>query len=211
MVESEAKQVYCGDYGLHGGGSFFFPDVIGLSRIMDCFSDFRTNPVIPLHHIVGTIIWMPFFGVRSLLAADAIGRRRRMRELFATVKRKMVVSDTTMKRVLKWCQPQWSRQVLLRLVAPFEQLQLLKRALIHGGRPRRVGLIDGSYLGNRFCVCLTLLGRVRLPVMLEPAGEGKEIPVAMYCSKRQTASSARCSTTPTRFSTGRIPPSTMSR
>lgn len=164
--------------GIEQRFAIFFRDVIGLSRIMDCFRDIRTNPVIPLHHIVGTILWMPFFGVRSLLAADGISRRQRMRELFATVKRKMVVSDTTIKRVLRWCRPQWSRQALLRLAAPLDQLQLLKRPLIHGGTPRRIGLIDGSYVGKQLCVCLTLLGRVRLPVMLESAGEGKELPVA---------------------------------
>lgn len=162
----------------------FLKDTLAVSRLTECFREFRTNPDIPLRHIIGTILWMPFLGARSLLGVDRLARTPSVRALFGLTERKMVVSDTTIKRVLKRCSPQWSRTALLRLAAPLERLRMLKRALVHRGTPRRMGLVDGSYLGKQPCVCLTLLGSVRVPVMLEPHSEGKELPVAQRLLRR---------------------------
>lgn len=162
----------------------FLRDTVGVSRLTECFHEFRKKPVIPLHQIIGTILWMPFLRARSLLAADRLARSSRVRRLFGTVKRKMVVSDTTLKRILNRCPSAWSRTALLRLAAPLERLRMLRRALVPRGTPRRMGLVDGTHLGKHPCVCLTLLGAVRLPVMLEPCGEGKELPVAQQMVRR---------------------------
>ena len=52
------------------------------SELIDSFYDIRSNPTIPLSTILWTVFLMPFFGLKSLLAMDALVRTRPYRRLF---------------------------------------------------------------------------------------------------------------------------------
>jgi hypothetical protein len=71
------------------------------------FSDLRRNPSIRLQAILMSLFLMPFFGIPSLLSNDREARTRRYKDLFGC-RRKMVSSDSTFARVLKWLRPQES-------------------------------------------------------------------------------------------------------
>jgi hypothetical protein len=55
---------------------------------------------------------MPFFGIASLLSNDREARAQRYK-LLCGCRRKMVGSDSTFARVLKWLKPQESQAFLV--------------------------------------------------------------------------------------------------
>ena len=70
-------------------------------RIGSCFTDIRHKPQIPLTHIITSIFLMPIVGLRSFLALDNKSRQSPFKKLLGS-KRKMVCSDSTIERVLRW-------------------------------------------------------------------------------------------------------------
>lgn len=79
----------------------------------------------------------------------------------------MVASDSTFARVLKWLYPQQVKQFLLGFLQRFEQRDLLRKRLSPKGRLRRLGILDGSYMGGHWLVTLCLAGKIDYPVMVE--------------------------------------------
>ena len=102
---------------------------------------------------------MPLFGMRSLLSNDREARTSRYKKLFGS-RRKMVASDSTFARVLRWLYPDEVKQFLLGFLARFERRDLLRKRLSPKGRPRRLGILDGSYMGGHWLVTLCLPGKI---------------------------------------------------
>lgn len=130
------------------------------------FTDIRKRPQIRLQAILMSLFAMPLFGRRSLLSNDRHARTSHYKRLFGC-QRKMVASDSTFARVLKWLYPQQLKQFLLGFLQRFERRDLLRKRLSAKGRLRRLGILDGSYMGGHWLVTLCLAGKIDYPVMVE--------------------------------------------
>lgn len=169
--------------------SAFLRRSLRLHRLFGLFRDIRRNPVIPLKNLLGMVFCMPFFAQTTMLGADRDARKKRQRLLFDSEHRrdhvKMVASDTTLQRVMRWLDPQAARQVLIEIARRLDRMGLLSTKLSENSARRRIGIVDGSVLGKFYAVCVTLLGSVRMPLVIEPAGgRGKELPVAQRLVKQ---------------------------
>jgi hypothetical protein len=109
------------------------------------FTDIRKRPQIRLKAILMSLSAMPLLGIRTLLSNDREARTERYKELFG-YRRKMVVSDSTCARVLKWLRPEEGKRFLLGLLPRFERHDLLRKRLSPKGKPRRLGILDGLEL-----------------------------------------------------------------
>jgi len=134
--------------------------------LFEGFTDIRKRPQIRLQAILMSLYTMPLFGRRSLLSNDRQARSSHYKKLFGS-QRKMVASDSTFARVLKWLYPQQVKQFLLGFLAKFEQRDMLRKRLSAKGRLRRLGILDGSYMGGHWLVTLCLAGKIDNPVMVE--------------------------------------------
>lgn len=142
------------------------------------FTDIRKRPVIKLQAILMSLFAMPLFGMRCLLSNDREARTERYKRLFGC-QRKMVASDSTFARVLKWLNPREGIQFLLGFLARFERRDLLRKRLSQEGKLRRLGILDGSYMGGHWLVTLCLAGKIDYPVMVERCeNKGQEQAVA---------------------------------
>jgi hypothetical protein len=129
------------------------------------FTDIRKNPSIRLQTILMSLFLMPFFSLGSLLSNDREARTERYKGLFGC-RRKMVCSDSSFARVLKWLRPQESQRFLLSFLQRFEQHDLLRIRLSPKGPPRRLGILDGSHMGGHWLVSLCLPGVIAYPLMV---------------------------------------------
>ncbi|MCK4513781.1 MAG: hypothetical protein KAU31_00915 [Spirochaetaceae bacterium] len=167
----------------------FLRRTVRLHRLFSLFRDIRRDPVIPLKNLLGMVFCMPFFGQSTMLAADRDARRKRTRSLFDAEHRRdgvqMVASDSTLQRALRWLDPQPARRVLFEIARRLDRMGLLTARLSEHSPRRRLGIVDGSVLGKFYAVCVTLLGTVRVPLLIEPTGgRGKELPVAQRLVKQ---------------------------
>jgi len=155
--------------------------------LFEGFTDIRKNPSIRLQTILMSLFLMPFFGLSSLLSNDREARTERYKGLFGC-RRKMVGSDSTFARVLKWLRPQEAQRFLLSFLPRFEQHDLLRKSLSLKGPPRRLGILDGSYMGGHWLVTLCLPGVIAYPAMVRRCeSRGREQGVArqmMRASRR---------------------------
>ena len=157
----------------------FLSETLEIKRQLHSFYDIRKHPTISLTTILCSVFLMPFFSLKSLLALDSLVRSNRYKKLF-DCKRKMVVSDTTIARVLRWVIPDQPKMLLLNLVSHFDRLGLLEKALEPGSVPRRIGIIDGSVMGGHHHVTFSLHGSINCPVFIEDQQKrGKELPIAL--------------------------------
>ena len=155
----------------------FFRDTVKITRIFDSFRDIRTHPRIRLRDILVSVFLMPYWGVTALLRLDVRLRTPEMLRFFRCPKeKKVVVSDTTIARVLKWLDPQDSRAALLAPIHTFDKENLLTLRLTPKGASRRLGVIDGSQMGDHYLVAALLCGKVNYPILTEPCkGRGHEL------------------------------------
>jgi len=160
----------------------FFRDTIKLSRIFDSFHDIRMHPRIRLKDILLSVFLMPYWGITALLRLDFLLRTPQMLRLFRSApNKKVVVSDTTIARVLKWVDPQDCRAALLTPLTTFDKENLLMRRLTPKGTSRRLGVIDGSQMGDHYLVAALLCGKVNYPVLVEPCkGRGHELKTTQH-------------------------------
>jgi hypothetical protein len=92
----------------------------------------------------------------------------------------MVASDSTFARILRWLNPQEGKQFLLGFLPRFERRDLLRLRLSPKGKLRRLGILDGSYMGGHWLVTLCLPGKINYPVMVERCNsKGQEQAVAL--------------------------------
>lgn len=162
------------------------------SRIVETLSegicDIRKNPAIKLQAIVTSLFLMPFFALTSLLSLDVEARRRRLKTLL-DCQRRMVASDTTFRRVLGWLAPQQINQIPLRLLPRLEQARLLQQTLAPGRPARRIGILDGSFMGGHWLSALCLVGKIVFPALLQPRrSQGDELAASLTLLKRAKAS-----------------------
>jgi len=151
--------------------------------LFEGFSDIRKRPQIRLQAILMSLFTMPLFGRRSLLSNDRQARTSGYKKLFGS-DRKMVASDSTFARVLKWLYPQQVKQFLLGFLQRFEQHDLLRKRLSPKGKLRRLGILDGSFMGSHWLVTLCLAGKIDYPVMVERYHKrGQELPTALKLMK----------------------------
>jgi hypothetical protein len=131
-----------------------------------------------------SLFLMPFFGIASLLSNDQQARTQRYKQLFGC-RRRMVSSDSTFARVLKWLPAQESQAFLLSFLPKFEHHDLLRKRLRSKGPARRLGILDGSYMGGHWLVTLCLPGRINYPLMLRRCqSRGEELQVARQLMKQ---------------------------
>lgn len=147
------------------------------------FIDIRKHPSIRLRTILMSVFLMPFFGIHSLLSNDREARTRDYKGLFGCT-RKMVASDSTFARVLKWLRPKQCQEFLLSFLSTFEKHELLAKSLTVNGPLRRLGILDGSYMGGHWLVSLCLPGLIAYPVMVRRCeSRGDELAVARQMMK----------------------------
>jgi hypothetical protein len=146
--------------------------------LFEGFTDIRKKPQIRLQAILTSLFAMPFFAVASLLSNDREARSERYRKLFGC-RRTMVASDSTFARVLSWVRVEELKEFLQSFLAMLEKRDLLRKSLSVTGRPWRLGILDGSYMGGHWLVALCLAGVVNYPVMVERCvSQGEEQAVA---------------------------------
>ena len=162
--------------------ALFFRDTIKIARIFDSFHDIRMHPRIRLKDILISVFLMPYWGITALLRLDVHLRTPQMLRLFRSPKnKKVVVSDTTITRVLTWLNPQDSRDALLAPLTTLNKEGLLQLRLAPEGHSRRLGVIDGSQMGDHYLVATLLCGKVNYPVLTEPCkGRGHELKTTQY-------------------------------
>ena len=117
--------------------------------------------MIRLQAILLSLFAMPLFGKRSLLSNDRQARTSHYKKLFGC-QRKMVASDSTFARVLRWLYPQQVKRFLLGFLQRFEHHDLLRTRLSPKGKLRRLGIRDGSFMGSHWLVTLCLAGKIDL-------------------------------------------------
>jgi len=146
--------------------------------LFEGFTDIRKKPLIPLRTILTSLFLMPFFGLASLLSNDRQTRTERYKGLFGCL-RKMVASDSTFARILSWLKQKEVEAFLLSFLPRFEAHDLLRKCLSPGGRPRRLGILDGTYMGGHWLVTLCLAGSISYPVVIRRCvKQGEELEVA---------------------------------
>jgi len=173
-----------GDYAMHNTRiARLARDAFLNKPLFDGFTDIRLNPSIRLQTILTSLFLMPFFGFCSLLSNDRCTRTVRYKGLFGC-RRKMVCSDSTFARVLKWLKLSQAQSFLLRFLSDFERHDLLRKRLSVGGRLYRLGILDGSYMGGHWLVTLCLPGVIAYPVMVRRCkNQGDEQSVARSMMK----------------------------
>ena len=91
----------------------------------------------------------------------------------------MVASDSTVQRVLKWLKGHQIRAFLLSFLPEFEQQDLLRRPVVPGGPLRRIGILDGSYMGGHWVLSLCLSGAINYqPLIRCYLNQGQELTAA---------------------------------
>lgn len=153
----------------------FFNKKLDLPTKLQLFIDIRKYPVIDLRDIIVQILLMPFFGMTSLLNLDRFSRKKSFKKLFKC-KRKMVSSDTTVKRALNWLCEGETRLFLLAFLPFMEKNKLLQKKLTTKSKFRRIGILDGSFMGGHYHETFSLHGEIAYPVFIEDCGKrGKEL------------------------------------
>jgi hypothetical protein len=142
------------------------------------FTDIRKNPQIKLNHIVLSVMLMPFYSVTSLLGLDRLSRKNQFKKLFGCT-RKMVASDSTVNRALRWLDTEEVEELQSSFLPLLEQQHLSKIQLAPDRPSRRIGILDGSQMGQHHVVAFDLCGKIDYPLMVSNAhSRGKELPVA---------------------------------
>ena len=142
------------------------------------FTDIRKNPQIKLNHIVLSVLLMPFYSVTSLLGLDRLSRKNQFKKLFGCT-RKMVASDSTVSRALRWLDAKEVEELQRSFLPLMEEHHLARIQLAPDYPSRRVGILDGSQMGQHHVVAFDLCGKIDYPLMLSNSySRGKELPVA---------------------------------
>ena len=155
--------------------------------LFEGFTDIRKKPQIRLRTILTSLFLMPFFALASLLSNDRETRTERYKGLFGC-QRKMVASDSTFARILSWLKLKEAEAFLLSFLPKFEHHDLLRKSLSPGGKPRRLGILDGSHMGGHWLVTLCLAGAISYPVVVRRCRKhGDELEVARKLMKEAPA------------------------
>ena len=156
----------------------FLKEQAHLIEIISRFTDIRKNPQIKLNHIILSVFLMPFYSLTSLLSLDRLSRKQSFKKLFGCT-RKMVASDSTINRALRWLDSKEVEQLQTSFLPLMEQHHLAKIQLAPDCPLRRIGILDGSQMGQHHVVALDLCGKIDYPLMVSNShSRGKELPIA---------------------------------
>lgn len=150
-----------------------------MRRSLGEIRDSRERPQIPLATVLRIVMDMVALGQRSLLEVDQCGRETSFKAWHGS-RRRMVVSDTTIERVLEGIDSADVREMLYGVVRCADAGGALKVAL-PSCRKVRAGIVDGSDFGG-FAGCVFALGRA--PVDVEMYSRGKELNAAVRLLSR---------------------------
>ena len=135
--------------------------------------DNRVRPIIPPSTIFLSLLMLVTFKQRSLLKLDQMMRMAEVKNFFKT-EREMVVSDTTIARVLPTFHKEPLRGYLKVLYLKARKEGLCK-VMVEGQR-MRVAVVDGSQFGGFYGSAFQVVGEADLFVDVQPAENvGKEL------------------------------------
>jgi len=145
-----------------------------LSSSIGQITEHRKRPQIPLSTVLHCVLEMVALGQRSLLEVDQHARSPAAKAWHGVKKRAMVVSDSTLERVVGQTDLAEVRTVLHKSVQAIDSQGVLSVRL-GSGRKIRAGVVDGSHFGA-FPGCLFVVaGMVAAPVDMEMYSKGKEL------------------------------------
>ena len=140
------------------------------------FRDRRTNPSISLPTILLCVLLMPLFNATSLLALDRLARSPQVKALFGGTGQKMVTSDSTIRRALRWLAPQQVSSFATHIVAELNRRRMLTTRFVRGGPARRVAIVDGTYMSGHWMSVACLTGSLTIAALVgHMRGPGHEL------------------------------------
>lgn len=152
----------------------FSEENFSLSSSISQITEHRKRPQIPLATVLNCVLQMVALGQRSLLEVDQHARSPAAKAWHGVKKRPMVVSDSTLERILGQVDLAEARTVLYKSVEAVDSQGALSVRL-GSGRLMRGGVVDGSYFGG-FPGCLfAVAGMVAAPVDIQMYTKGKEL------------------------------------
>jgi len=151
----------------------FGEEKFGLKKMLREIRDNRERPQIPLATVLGSVMDMVALGQKSLLEVDQDGRRPGAKAWHGS-KRRMVVSDSTIERVLRAADLGEVREMLHKAVRSADAAGMLKTAL-PSGRLVRAGIVDSSEFGGFEGCVFAIAGVAAAPVDIKMHAKGKEL------------------------------------
>lgn len=146
--------------------------------------DKRKRPQIPTSTILKSVREMTVLGQRSLLAVDQYGRSAEARKWHAS-KREMVVSDTSLPRVLAGVDREAVMGIPYEVILQLNQEGCWDWRLSSGRKIRAGGIVDGSDFGGFCASVLMVAGASEAVVDLEPSkGRGHELATSRRVLRR---------------------------
>jgi len=143
------------------------------SSIISGIKEYRKRPQIPLATVVNCVVQMVALGQRSLLELDQYARSPAVKAWHG-VKRRMVVSDSSLERILGKVALAEARAVLHKCVQVVNAEDALSVELSLG-RSIRIGVVDGSDFGGFPGCVFAVAGMVATPVDIQIHTKGKEL------------------------------------
>lgn len=157
----------------------------GLQTWEQKIRDQRKRPIIPTATILRSIREMPVLGQTSLLAVDQYARSVEALRWHASRKEDMVVSDTTIPRVLGGVEQEPIVEMPYEVVKELGKEGYWDWKLGTGRKIRTAGIVDGSCFGGFWASVLMLAGKSEAVVDLEPYEKrGKELAASREVLRR---------------------------
>ena len=125
-----------------------------------------------------SVLLMPFYNLKSLLAYDRIARKKRYKRLF-NCNRKMVASDSTISRAFNRLDPVEITAFQQGLLPTYITNNLYRIQLNQNSQYKTIGIIDGSCMSNHYLSAFVLNGKIEYPILIENCRKrGKELPIS---------------------------------
>lgn len=138
--------------------------------------DQRKRPIIPTGTILKSVREMVVLGQKSLLALDQYARSPEALTWHRSRKKDMVVSDTTVVRVLEGVDREGVVEMPYAVVGELSREGYWDWKLGTGRKLRGVAMVDGSCFGGWYGSVLALAGKSEAVVDMEPyEGRGHEL------------------------------------
>lgn len=129
------------------------------------FHDIRTNPSIALPTILVCVVLMPVLYLPSMLAVDRYARRKQMKWLFGSARR-LVVSDSTVRRALGWLSGRELQRCLRSVIDSLDARRMFRVRLARSRPKRRLAIVDGTYMSGHWIAVLALTGKITVCAQL---------------------------------------------
>jgi len=135
--------------------------------------DARKRPIIAQATALWSVLEMVALGQRSLLEVDQYARMPGARAWHGS-RRPMVLSDTSLERIVEGACREDLRGIPYRMVCALERRKALEVKL-PSGRRVRVGLADGTDFGGMLACVFSFAAAVDAPVDMQAHTRGKEL------------------------------------